>query len=62
MINDRIQALLQIRDEKLKEANDISAAISNYIAQYKARFDAIRSEIAALDEVIGEQGEQPDEA
>ena len=54
MTEEQIQSLIEIRDSKIIEAEQLTANMSNYIAEYKRLFDKILTDVSALTEAIGD--------
>ena len=54
MTEEQIQSLIAIRDSKISEAEQLTANMSNYIAEYKRLFDKIMTDVSALTEAIGD--------
>ena len=54
MTEEQIQSLIAIRDSKISEAEQLTANMSKYIAEYKRLFDKIQADVSALTEAIGD--------
>jgi uncharacterized coiled-coil protein SlyX len=54
MTEEQIQSLIASRDSKISEAEQLTANMSNYIAEYKRLFDKIQADVSALTEAIGD--------
>lgn len=54
LTQEQRQSLIAMRDSKIIEAEQLTANMSNYIAEYKRLFDKIQADVSALTEAIGD--------